>query len=393
MTMIDARDRVRELEPLIREHADAAEQQRFLPNAVADAMAHAGLYRIGASRSIGGEELDPMSQIEVIEVASQIDGATGWNLMIGIEVMGLFGAALEPDVAHEIYSDPGLVAAGALNPQGRAVRVDGGYRVTGQWPFASGCHNAHWFWGQCIVTDGHESIMDAAGNVELLEATIPFDDFEIIDTWHVAGMRGSGSHDVAVADVFVPDRFITRTAAGGPAGMRFMDQSPLYRFPSFARLAYNKVGVSTGIAKAALDSFKTLATEKKPRASRTLLGEKPSTQMAYAKASMLLRSSRAYVMDAVGDVWDTILAGDEPTAEQRMHVHLACTSAAETAVRVVELLHTTAGTTANFQDCPLERQLRNVRVVPQHIMVSSQWNQTAGRVLLGLPGDSPWFNG
>ena len=102
MTMIDARDRVRELEPLIREHADAAEQQRFLPNAVADAMAHAGLYRIGASRSIGGEELDPMSQIEVIEVASQIDGATGWNLMIGIEVMGLFGAALEPDVAHEI---------------------------------------------------------------------------------------------------------------------------------------------------------------------------------------------------------------------------------------------------------------------------------------------------
>lgn len=112
-----------------------------------------------------------------------------------------FGAALEPDVAQEIYSDPGLVAAGALNPQGRAVRVDGGYRVTGQWPFASGCHNAHWFWGQCIVTDGQESIRDDTGNVELIEATIPFADFEILDTWHVAGMRGSGSHDVAVSDV------------------------------------------------------------------------------------------------------------------------------------------------------------------------------------------------
>ena len=139
-----------------------------------------------------------------------------------------FGAALEPDVAQEIYSDPGLVAAGALNPQGRAVRVDGGYRVTGQWPFASGCHNAHWFWGQCIVTDGQESIRDDTGNVELIEATIPFADFEILDTWHVAGMRGSGSHDVAVSDVFVPDRLITRTAASGPVGMQFMDESPLY---------------------------------------------------------------------------------------------------------------------------------------------------------------------
>jgi alkylation response protein AidB-like acyl-CoA dehydrogenase len=393
MAMAEALDRVRELEPLIREHADEAERQRHLPSEVAKAMAQAGLYRIGVSRSIGGEELDPMSQIDVIEAASEIDGATGWNLMIGIEVMGLFGAALEPEVAEEIYNDPGLIAAGALNPQGRAVRVDGGYRVTGQWPFASGCHNAHWFWGQCIVSDGQRSIRDAAGKVELIEATIPSDDFEILDTWHVAGMRGSGSHDVAVRDVFVPDRLITRTSAGGPVGMRFMDESPLYRFPSFGRLAYNKVGVSTGIAKAALDSFKTLASEKKPRASRTLLRDKASVQSAYAEASMLLRSSRSYVMDAVGDVWDTILAGDDTTVDQRMHVHLASSSATETAVKVVELLHAAAGTTANFQDCPLERQLRNVRVVPQHIMVSNQWKETAGRVLLGLPGESPWFNG
>lgn len=392
MSIADARDRVRELEPLIRDGADTAEHQRHLPSEVADAMAKAGLYRIAASRTLGGDELDPVHQIEVIEAVSQIDGATGWNLMIGIEVMGLLGAALEPDVAQELYRDPGLIASGALNPQGRAVRTDGGYLVTGQWPFASGCHNAHWFWGQCIVTDGTRPIRDEAGAVQLLEATVPADDFEIIDTWQVAGMRGSGSHDVAVTDVFVPDRLITRVVAGGPVGMRFMDESPLYRFPAFARLAYNKVGVSTGIARAALDSFATLASEKKPRASRTPLREKTSAQSAYAEATQLLRSSRAYVMEAVGEVWEATLAGDEPTAEQRMHVHLACSSATESAVRVVELLHTSAGTTANFEDCPLERQLRNVRVVPQHIMVSSQWKQTAGRVLLGLPGDTPWFN-
>jgi alkylation response protein AidB-like acyl-CoA dehydrogenase len=392
MSMAEVRDRVRELAPLIRDNADAAERQRHLPGEVAKAMAHAGLYRIAASRTIGGEELSPMNQIEVIESISQVDGATGWNLMIGIEVMGLLGAALEPDVAQEIYHDPGLIAAGALNPQGRAVRTDGGYLVTGQWPFASGCHNAQWFWGQCIVTDGTEPIRNAGGQVELLEATIPSTDFEILDTWHVSGMRGSGSHDVAANEVFVPDRLITRVSAGGPVGMRFMDESPLYRFPAFARLAYNKVGVSTGIASAALDSFKTLASEKTPRASRSLLRDKVSVQNTFAEAATLLHSSRSYVMDAVETVWQSVLAGDEPTAEQRMHIHLACSSAAESAVRVVELLHTAAGTSANFEDCPLDRQLRNVRVVPQHLMVSSQWKQTAGRVLLGLPGDTPWFN-
>lgn len=393
MAITEARDRVRELEPLIREHADTAERQRYLPGAVADAMARAGLYRIGASRELGGEELDPMSQIEVIEVASEIDGATGWNLMIGIEVMGLFGAALQPEVAQEIYREPSLVAAGALNPQGRAVRSEGGYVVSGQWPFASGCHNAHWFWGQCIVTDGQQPIRDAAGAVELIEAAIPSDDFEILDTWRVAGMRGSGSHDVAAQEVFVPDRLITRVSEAGTIGMRFRDESPLYRFPAFARLAYNKVGVSTGIAKAALGAFRTLASEKTPRASRVPLREKAAVQSVYAEAWMLLRSSRAYVMDAVGEVWDTVVAGDETTVDQRMHVHLACSSATEAAVKVVELLSAAAGTTANFEDCPLERQLRNVRVVPQHIMVSSQWKETAGRVLLGLPGDSPWFSG
>lgn len=391
---IDALRRVDDLESLIRDHADDAEHRRHLPNDVAVGMATAGLYRIGASRVLGGEELDPLGQIAVIEAVSAIDGATGWNLMIGIEVMGLFGAALDPDVAREIYSDPTLIASGALNPQGRARRVDGGFRVSGQWPFASGCHNAAWFWGQCMVVDEAAApIRGAAGSVELIEAAIPASDFEILDTWHVAGMRGSGSHDVRADDVFVPDRLITRISATGPGAMRFTDESPLYRFPAFARLAYNKVGVSTGIATAALRDFAALATEKQPRASRTTLAAKPVVQVTFAEATMRFRSSRSYVMEAVQEVWDEVLAGREPTIEQRMHVHLACSSATRSAVRVVEMLHAAAGTTANFESSPLERQLRNVRVVPQHIMVSDQWHETAGRVLLGLPGDSPWFNG
>jgi len=280
--------------------------------------------------------------------------------MIGIEVMGLFGAALEPDVAHEIYSNQGLIVAGALNPQGRAQRVDGGYRVNGQWPFASGCHNADYFWGQCIEVEAGEVVRSASGTAQLLETAIPAADFEILDTWNVSGMRGSGSHDVVAREVFVPDRLITRVVTG-PGAMRFVDESPLYRFPSFARLAYNKVGVSTGIATAALAAFSELASTKKPRASRSLLRDKPSAQVPYAQATAKLRSSRAYVMEAVNEVWHTVLAGDEPTADQRMHIHLACSSATEACVDIVERLHATAGTNANFHDCPLDRQLRNVR--------------------------------
>lgn len=394
MSGTDALRRVEAIEPLIRRHADDAERRRHLPDEVAAAMADAGLYRIGASRVLGGEELDPLSQIAVIEAVSAIDGATGWNLMIGIEVMGLLGAALEPDVAREMYRDPSMIASGAINPQGRARRDDGGFRVSGQWPFASGCHNAAWFWGQCIVVDESGTpVRGTEGSVELVEAAIPASDFEILDTWHVAGMRGSGSHDVRADDVFVPGHLITRISSAEPGAMRFTDESPLYRFPAFARLAYNKVGVSTGIAKAALQDFKTLATEKKPRASRTTLADKAVVQATFGEATMLFRSSRSYVMEAVLDVWEEVLAGREPTTEQRMHVHLACSSATRSAVKVVEMVHAAAGTTANFESSPLERQLRNVRVVPQHIMVSDQWNETAGRVLLGLPGDSPWFNG
>ena len=385
----DPRERGRALMPLIRECADEAERERRLPERAARAMAAAGLYRIAAPRSIGGGECDPRTQIETIEIVSAADGAAGWNLMIGIENMGFLGAALPLETARKLYADPGLIVAGALNPLGRATPVSGGYRVTGQWPFASGCHNAGWFWGQCLVTDGDGLAKSPSGGAVLREALIPSTEFEIVDTWHVSGLRGSGSHDVAARDVFVPDEHVTAVLEGG---MQLRETGTLYRYPPFNRLAYNKIGVATGIAQAALEHFKKLATEKQPRGSRKLLREKVSVHLVYAEATARLRAARAYAFEAVEEVWRMVEAGAPASAEQRMHVHLACTEACTAAIHTVELLHSAAGTTANFTSCPLERCLRDVRVVPQHIMVSPQWRETAGRVLLGLPGDSPFFN-
>ncbi len=352
-------------------------------------MAAAGLYRVAAPRSVGGAECNPRSQIETIETISAADGAAGWNLMIGIEIMGFLGAALDLETARKLYADPGLIVAGALNPLGRATKSEGGFRVTGQWPFASGCHNAQWFWGQCIVVDGDDPTNREPGGVVLREALIPAAEFEILDTWHVSGLRGSGSHDVAARDVFVPEERMTAVMSGG---IQLRETGTLFRFPPFNRLAYNKVGVATGIARGALGHFKELAGQKLPRGSRKLLRDKVSVQLAVAEAEAQLRQARAFVFESVEEVWDATDRGEPVTAEQRALVHLACTNACTASIRAVEIVTTAAGTTANFTSCPLERCMRDVRVIPQHIMVSPQWTEVAGRVLLGLEGESPFFN-
>jgi len=386
----DPVSRARELVPLVRECAEEADRERRLPQRLADALAKAGLHRVAAPRSVGGGECDPRTQIETIEVISAADGAAGWTLMIGIENAGFLGAALDLEVARKIYADPGLIVAGALNPLGRARRVEGGYRVSGQWPFASGCHNAGWFWGQCVEMDGDEPVRSESGAAVLREAVIPATEFEILDTWKVSGLRGSGSHDVAARDVFVPDERMTQVFGGG---LQIRETGTLFRIPPFNRLAYNKVGVATGIARGALDAFAELAAQKLPRGSRKLLRDKVSVQLAFAEAETALRAARAFVFDAVEAVWRATEVGEPVSAEDRISVHLACSHACLASIRAVELVHAAAGTTANFQSCALERRMRDVRVVPQHIMVSPQWTEVAGRVLLGLEGDSPFFNG
>ena len=376
-------DAIEQITPVIREHADVAEQNSRLSPEVAEAMARAGLYRVAAPRSIGGGETHPFTQIGVIEAVARADGSAGWNLMIGIETTGMLGAALPHDRAKSLYSNAMLIIAGALNPLGIAEPVDGGFRVTGQWPFASGCHNASYFWGQCIVHRNGERVRDEQGQVKLLEAVVPAAEFEIIETWDVAGLRGSGSHDVAVKDVFVPSDMVT-----GATVRRSKEQGPLFQMPIYARLAYNKVGVATGIARAAIDHFRTLAATKTPRASRSLLNERVDAQLAMANAEATLRSARAFVFESVGDLWETLVNGEVPTQEQRALVRLACSNAASAAVDAVQHIHAAAGASANFRTNPLERCFRDVQVVRQQIMVSPQWTRATGRVLLGLDSDS-----
>lgn len=384
-TFLDLAPRIQALAPVIAEHADASDRQRHLAPEIAIAMADAGLYRVAAPRTLGGFECHPVDQVKTIEAVSELHGSSGWNLMIGIENMGILAAYYRRDVMAPLYEDPHLIIAGALNPLGKAVPADGGYIISGRWPFASGIHNASYFWSQSIIHEGGERVKDDRGFV-FCESLVPTSQVEIVDTWDVAGMRGSGSHDVEISELFVDDAHITRIGRMQP-----LEEGTLYRLPVYSRLAYNKVGVATGIGRAAIAHFRDIASAKKPRGSSAPLSHRSDAQRAMAEAERLVGAARAYVFEQVGEMWDCVAQGDDPDAKMRARLQLACSGAASDAVRAVEMLHSAAGASANFVSSPLERCMRDVLVVRQHIMVSPQYTDAIGRVLLDLPSESFLF--
>lgn len=360
------------LQPMVRKAADEAERERRLPAEVARAMAKAGLYRVSAPHSFQGAEASPRTQIEVIEAISYADGAAGWNLMIGIESFGLVSLGFPKGA--ELFSDPLAILSSSTAAFGRAELVDGGYEVSGDWQFVSGVHNCTWFGGLSVVHENGEPKVGVPPIFPVMSAS----DIEIIDAWNVSGLRGSGSHDVKVRKAFVP----TDQAAqfGTPATM----ESPLNRIPSGSRLAYNKVGVGFGIARAAIDHFLDLAHDKVPRFSGAKLRERPTAQRAVAMAEARLRGARAFVFEAVDEAWDAALSERRMTPRERALLQIACSDSAQACAEAVDIIAEAAGTTANQLDSPLERHARDVRVIRQHMTVALHHIDDAGRVLLGL---------
>jgi len=365
--------RAQALQPLVRERAAAAEQAVAPDAEVVRAMAAAGLFSMCVPAALGGAEADPLTTIAAIETIAEADGATGWVLMIGVETTGIGSSFLSPEMAKAIVVDhPDVIICGALNPVVRARAVEGGYVVDGRWPFASGAQRADWFWGQCTLDD-------AERHGHVIEVVVPRADYEIVETWNSPGLRGTGSHDVSVRDVFVPDARITQTRVQRP----HVD-SALFRMPLTSRLAYNKVGVSTGIARAAIDHFMRLASERTPRLSGALLRERPRAQLAVAEAEAALGGARGFCTDVVGDLWATVQRGDRPTVRQQALVRLACSHAAQACGAAVTRLYEAAGTAMSDADHPLARCFRDAHVVGQHLMVSPHAIDDAGRVFLGL---------
>ncbi len=373
----------RRLAPTLRAAAVLTEQERRLPDHLIAALTEAGIFRMCVPRALGGGEVDPTTLVETLATLAEGDGSAAWSAMIGA-TSGTVSAYLPEEAAAEIYgSDPTTVTGGVFAPLGRAIVVPGGYRVTGRWAFASGCEHCAWLMGGCVMlADGKPRLLPSgAPDTHLL--LFPAREVEIVDTWTVAGLRGTGSHDLAVADLFVP-------AARGVSVFteRPRHPGPLYVFPFFGLLALGIAAVALGLARGAVDELRRLAGGKTPAGSRRLLAERSLVQIQVAEAEATLRAARAFLFDAVDKAWATASGTGALSLEERALVRLASTHAALSAARVVVFLFNAAATTEIYTTSPLQRQFRDVHVLTQHVMVSPPTLELTGRILLGLDTDT-----
>jgi len=371
----------RELGPKIRSAADEIEQGRRLPMHLVREMQRAGLFRMAMPRAWGGPELDPLTQVRVIEALSIVDASAGWCTMIGIDG-GYVTTFIDQTVAREMYADLDSVTAITFAPPGKAVKTKGGFIVNGRWPFGSGCQHATWLVGHFVVFDGDSPRLQANGLPETRFGFVPAAEGEILDTWTTNGLRGSGSHDWMVKDRFIPEERTFNLAA--PTLYR---QGPLYALPNL--LLYKTCAVSLGIARGAIDDFVALAsnkpiTFKSPSAGKAMLRDETYVQCAVAQAEALVSSARGFVFEAFGDLWNTLLTGDPPSLKQRARGRLAMVHASAACLQAVELLYKANGGSSVYAGNSFDRRLRDMQTANQHTVVSLKTWEVTGRVLLGL---------
>jgi alkylation response protein AidB-like acyl-CoA dehydrogenase len=287
--------------------------------------------------------------------------------------------------AKEVWSDPAAPTAGIAAPAGAAVRVDGGVRVSGRWPFASGITHCDWVWAGCLVMDNGKPRMTPHGP-EIIHVCMPTRDVDIHDTWHVSGLCGTGSNDFSAADVFVPEHRIF--ALLDPTGHR---TEPLYQMPPFSLFVFQLVCVSLGIARAALDELTELAQTKVPSLYTAVLADRPVAQVELARAEAVLGGARAFLYGTAEDMWQTVSAGRPVSDRQLALARIASNHAAETGASVARTANTLAGGSSIYTKSSLQRHARDAEAITHHFTVAPHTWEEAGRVLLGRTLNVPAF--
>jgi len=367
MTPTDLREAARRLVPKIRAARDYGEQHRQLEPGVLAAMHEAKLFRMLLPADTGGLQTDLATAMEAVELVAEADGAVGWNLMIGM-TYGVWASRLPVATAREIYGAPDAIVAGALRPTGTARPVTGGYLCDGRWSFASGIGHSAWWIAGCATPDAGVRIV-----------FFPARDGELIDTWSVGGMRGTGSHDYAVHQLVVPDeRTITFDT---PSRL----DAPLYRLPLFALLDSAMATVPIGIARAAIDAFVAMAGARTSHDSTTAAANRPMMQADLGRAEAALQAARAWLYASVEEAWQSTQAGREVPTRQRALLRLARANALAAGVQAVDLIYAAAGSASVYSNGVIDRCFRDVHVAAQHMALRAANYETCGAVLLGLP--------
>ncbi len=385
-TLEDLLQKVKELEPLIREHAAEAEANHRLPKVTVEAIRKAGLFRIWVPETLEGWEVDPVTACRTFEEIARIDSATGWLVQMS-NAIGALGLFFGDQAVEEMYGGD-TIFADALHPQGTAITVEGGVELTGQFPFASACHHADWFLALAKVMDGNEPRL-ADGVPETRMMSLPMSDAEVVDNWDTLGMRGTGSHDVKVQGAFIPEH---RAPAFEPVSeARSRAWSPAMSNLTIWHITVSVGTIPLGIAGAALDEFIALTKSKMPAYRPDALNTQALAHYRLGEAKAILGAARAHMYEILERVWDSAKAGNLITTEQKCDMQLAATHAARAACQAIQLVAASAGTSAVRESSRLTRHLRDLNTLTQHAYVSSDRYEDVGALTVGQPHRWPFF--
>lgn len=381
----DALQSARALAPRIREAAAEIEAERRLPVEIMEAMRSAGLFHMMVPRDLGGRETDPVEHLRVVEEIAAADGSAGWCVMIASQVAP-FVAFMDPAGAIEVMGN-GNVGCGVARPIGRAVPLDGGdggYRVSGHWPFASGSAHADWFMGECLIydDDGETPRKDADGNDVVLTFFTPASNVTVHDTWYTTGLRGTASNDFSVDGIVVPPRHTVDFSGAPKHSWAALRVAPL--------TFMNHGAHAIGIARAAVEEATRIIREKRGWGG-VPLRETGRMQEVIAQATALHESSRAYFYASAEALWAEAQAGEESAPATRARARLAASHAATASIQAVDLLHRALATSAILATSALDRQFRDIHTAGAHVMIGPLTYEAAGRALLGEPVDFPLF--
>jgi alkylation response protein AidB-like acyl-CoA dehydrogenase len=378
------------MRPMLRDHQAEIEREQRLPKDVFEQLHSAGFYRMVIPRALGGLQVDPLTYLRVVELLAEGVGSVGWNLANN-SIGQLVTLGLPDDGVQEIHGQgiPSVIAGTAVQGGGQAIPVEGGYRVNGHWTFGSGCQESSWMLGsfQILGQDGQPRRRPDGGSL-YWRGVFPRADATVVPgSWDVAGLRGTGSFDWTVEDVFLPERR-TCPHVGVPLDNQWSRWPGLtYALPSQCWVGPHHSAVITGIARAGIDALIALAVEKTPRGRDFRLCDNPQVQDAVGRADAILNAGRVYRSAMITELWNTIAAGAETTLEQRARCRLASTHAADCAREAMDLVYRLGGSTSFKRESRLAECWRDLHVVGQTVTIGAEWYPIAGRALLGMdPG-------
>ena len=353
---------VRRLLPEVAGQAAGVERDRGIGPDLLDRLRAAGCLRMAVPRAYGGAELAMPELLRVVEALATADASVAWSIgQVALSQL-IIGCTPEATVAAVYAGGPDVYAAGAVAPKGRATAVDGGWRVSGQWTFVTGCERASWVYLNCVLVSGRAVQLDGERPATRI-LLLPAEQVKVVDTWHTLGLRGTGSHDVAVSGVFCPaDRALVSDAAAAT---------------EIAQSSLILAATAVGIATSALRDVTELATGgKRPALAATRLASSLTFQERLGEAQMVLRAARSLVYGEFDDPGG-------PVALRRARYRAAATQATTMATQAVDMAYGLAGGSAIHDAAPLQRRMRDIHTATQHFVVGRNSFATYGAELVG----------